>query len=517
MKDNIEQKGGGRGIKEKGERFKRLDRIIHPKSLAIIGATPNPGKYGWLYQSAITAIGFKGNLYPISDKADEILGVKAYRSLSDLPEVPDLAVIVIPAPYVPEALKEALDAGIAGAVIMSAGFSEEGEEGAALEDEIRSIADGRIRVIGPNCFGTYSPKVGVTIIPGSGFSTEPGPVGFFAQSGGLTADLCQLAKGSGVRFSAAVSYGNGVDVNEVDLLEYFAEDKDTKVIAAYLEGVLDGERFFELLRDVTPKKPVIIWKGGMTEAGGRAVMSHTASMGGSRMVWDAIFRQTGAVRASGLEDMVDAMSAFCNIYPRSYPMSNSGGGGNIAMMGGGGALCVEAADLAEDMGLDIPTFPANVQDEIRKNLPPKGSNPKNPVDTGNPMIPPAVMTGFLETAARVDGIDYLILIQILFHIQMLFKKLSGDDSTPLSNFAFYPELSKGVKGVIEKYGKPVVCVLPRTSTTESDEDMELELEWRRARSAFIDAGAAVFPTMERAMTAISRVARYRSCLGAKGR
>ncbi len=525
MKDNIKQKvkeenkgrDGRKGIEEKGERLERLDRIIHPRSVAIIGASPNPGKYGWVYQSAITNIGFKGNIYPISDKADEIMGVKAYRSLSNLPEVPDLAVIVIPAPYVPEALRDALDAGISGAVIMSAGFSEEGEAGAALEDEIRAIADEGIRVIGPNCFGTYSPKAGVTIIPGSGFSTESGPVGFFAQSGGLTADLCQLAKGSGVRFSAAVSYGNGVDVNEVDLLEYFAEDEDTRVIAAYLEGVSDGERFLDLLKEVTLKKPVVVWKGGMTTAGGRAVMSHTASMGGSRTVWDAVFRQTGAVRASGLEDMVDAMSAFCNIYSRSYPLSNSGGRGNIAMMGGGGALCVEAADLAEDMGLDMPRFPADVQEEIRKNLPPKGSNPGNPIDTGNPMIPPAVMTGFLDTAARVDGIDYLLLIQLLFHIQVMFKKLSGDDTIPLSAYAFYPELSKGVKGVIEKYGKPVICVLPRTSTTESDEDMELELEWRRAQKVFTEAGAAVFPTMERAMTAISRVARYRSYLEAKGK
>lgn len=499
----------------KRERLKKLDRVIHPKSLAIIGATPNPGKYGWIYQTAIMSIGFKGNIYPISDKADEILGVKAYPTLSDLPEVPDLAVIMIPAQYVSEALNEALEIGIPGAVIISSGYSEEGEVGATLEEEVRKIAERGIRVIGPNCFGTYSPKVGITIIPGSGFSKEPGPVGFFAQSGGLTADICQLSRSNGVRFSAAISYGNGVDVNEVDLLEYFAEDEDTKVIAAYLEGVCDGERFFELLKEVTLKKPVIIWKGGMTTAGSRAVMSHTASMGGSRQVWDAIFRQTGVVRASGLEDMVDALSAFCNIYPRSYPRSNSRGSGNIAMMGGGGALCVEAADIAEEKGLNIPQFPADVQEKIRKDLPPKGSNPHNPIDTGNPIISPPIMTSFLDTAAKVDEIDYLLLIHLLFHVQVMFRNLSGNDSDPLSNYAFYPELSKGVKEIIGKYGKPVICVLPRTSTTESDEDIELELEWRRARSAFIDAGAAVFPTMERAMTAVSRVVRYHNYLEAK--
>jgi len=182
--------------------FNTLDRIIHPKSVAVVGASPTPGKYGWMYLSAIQRMGYAGEIYPINGKVEEIRGIKAYASLDELPEAPDLAVFTIPARSVPEELERARRLGVKGAIIQSAGFSENGAEGARLEAEIKEISKKGIRVIGPNCFGTYSPKTGVTVIPGFDFSREPGPVGFFAQSGGMTADLGQLARSQGVRFSA---------------------------------------------------------------------------------------------------------------------------------------------------------------------------------------------------------------------------------------------------------------------------------------------------------------------------
>jgi len=480
--------------------YETLDRIIHPKSVAIVGASPTPGKYGWMYLLAIQRMGYAGNIYPINGRVEEIRGVRAYPSLEEVPEVPDLAVFTIPARHVPQELERARRLGVAGAVIQSAGFSEDGTDGARLEEEIKEIAERGIRIIGPNCFGTYSPKTGVTVIPGFDFSREPGPVGFFAQSGGMTADLGQLARSHGVRFSAMVSYGNGADVTDLDLLDYFARDPDTQIISAYLEGVSDGEKFFSLLSETARKKPVVIWKGGTTPAGRQAVMSHTGSLGGEERVWDGIFAQTGAVRVTDLDEMIDTLMAFSLVYPK--------GGRRLAMLGGGGALCVEASDIAYHHQFNFPPFPEDIRARIGSHLSPTGSSPGNPVDTGNPMVAPDALLDIMEAAAATGDIDTILLSQTMQHIHVIMKQITENENIPLSTFAYYPRLAEGVKKLISETGVPIVGVFPRTSTTESDQDMELELEWRRARSAFLDAGAPVYPTVTRAVAALERVCRY---------
>jgi acyl-CoA synthetase (NDP forming) len=483
----------------------QLDRILHPRSLALVGVSGTPGKFGWLYLKSLIHIGFSGNLYPINKNADEILGYKTYPSLAALPEIPDAVIFTIPARHVPEALEEALAAGIPGAVVITAGFSEDTDEGKLLEARVREIARRGIRVIGPNCFGVYSPKTGITVLPGSGFSRESGPVGFFAQSGGLTADLGQIAIGRGVRFSAMVSYGNAADVNELDMLDYFAHDPNTSIIAAYLEGVSDGARFLRLLAEVTRKKPVIIWKGGTSATGARMVMSHTGSMGGQAAIWEAVFGQTGAVRVRGLNDLIDTLAAFNSIYPRA--------GRRIAVMGGGGALGVEASDLVDDLGLVVPVFEKQIQDEINKRLPEFGKSAKNPVDTGNPLIPADPLIEIMQIIAARDNIDAIFVVQLLFHSQVLMRRVAGQTGSPLSLFAQHPRLAEGAGEVSKASGKPIIAVLPRTSISTSDEDLELEAELRRAEAVFQAAGCAVFPTIDRALRALARVVRYQEYRG----
>ena len=480
--------------------YEILDRIIHPKSVAIVGASPTPGKYGWMYLLAIQCMGYAGNIYPINGRVEEIRGVRTYAGLEDLPEVPDLAVFTIPARHVPEELERARRLGVHGAIIQSAGFSENGTTGARLEEEIKEIAGAGIRVIGPNCFGTYSPKTGITVIPGFDFSRKPGPVGFFAQSGGMTADLGQLARSHGVRFSAMVSYGNGVDVTDVDLLDYFARDPDTRIISAYLEGVSDGEAFISLLRETARKKPVVIWKGGTTPAGRRAVMSHTGSLGGEERVWDGIFAQTGAVRVTNLDEMIDTLMAFSLVYPR--------GGRRLAMLGGGGALCVEASDIAYHHQFEFPSFTDDVLSRIGSHLSLTGSSAGNPVDTGNPMVAPESLLDIMQAAAQTGDVDTILLSQTLQHIHVIMKRITENEDLPLSTFAYYPKLAEGIKKLSSETDVSIVGVFPRTSTTEGDQDMELEREWRRARSAFLDAGAPVYPTVARAIAALDRVCRY---------
>jgi acyl-CoA synthetase (NDP forming) len=316
----------------------------------------------------------------------------------------------------------------------------------------------------------------------------------------MTADLGQLARSHGVRFSSMVSYGNGVDVTDIDLLDYFFRDPDTRIIAAYLEGVSDGEKFFTLLKDTAREKPVIIWKGGTTPAGRRAVMSHTGSMGGEERVWDGVFAQTGVTRVTYLEEMVDTLMAFSHVYPR--------GGRRLAMLGGGGALCVEASDIAYHHQFEFPPFPEEVKTRIGSHLSPTGSSPGNPVDTGNPMVAPEALLDIMEAAAQTGDIDTILLSQTMQHIHVIMRRITENDDIPLSTFAYYPKLAEGIAQLISENGVSVVGVFPRTSSTENDQDMELEREWRRARSAFLDAGAPMYPTVARALAALERVCRY---------
>lgn len=478
----------------------QLDRILHPRSVAVIGASGSPGKFGWIFLKSLIHIGFSGNLYPINKNIDEILGYKTYPDLSALPEIPDMVVITIPARHVPEALEKAQAAGSPGAVVITAGFGEDSDEGKRLEARVREIARRGIRVIGPNCFGVYSPKAGVTVIPGSGFSRESGPVGFFAQSGGLTADLGQIAIGRGVKFSVMVSYGNAVDVNELDMLDYFAHDPHTSIIAAYLEGVSDGPRFLGLLKEVTRKKPVIIWKGGTSATGARMVMSHTGSMGGQAAVWDAVIGQTGVVRVRGLTELIDTLAAFSCLYPQA--------GRRMAMMGGGGALGVEASDLVDELGLVMPVFGNDVQQEIGALLPEFGTSAKNPVDTGTPLLGADPLIEIMRIIADKADIDVIFVLQLLFHSQVLMRRVADQAQAPLSLFAHYPRLAEGAREVRLASGKPIVAVLPRTSISGSDEDIELEREIRRAADIFQEAGCVVFPTVDRALKALARVVRY---------
>ncbi|MBN2225300.1 MAG: CoA-binding protein [Deltaproteobacteria bacterium] len=490
------------------DEFQTLDRIIHPASVAVVGASSSPGKFGWLYIKALIDLNFSGRLFPVNDHADEILGVKTYPTLAELPEVPDLLVVTVPARFVADYLEEALALGIPGAVVMSSGFTELSQEGAAMQAHIAEIAARGIRIIGPNCFGIYSPRAGITLIPGSGFSRDSGPVGFFAQSGGMTADLGQMAMSRGIRFSAMISYGNAVDVDEIELLEYFAADPNTHFIASYMEGVVDGRRFFEILGKVAKIKPVVIWKAGITEAGARAAASHTGSMGGSRRLWESLFSQTGVIGVRGLEEMLDVLMMLAYVYPR--------GGRNVAIVGGGGGLAVEASDLAELSGLRLPRFPADVTEQIASLLQGAGSAPTNPVDAGNPVVHPSVLVKIMKMAAALPDVDTLMVVQFLFHIYILFRRMSGQADIPLSTFATYPVLADGIREICNEFGKPVIGVFPETATSENDEEVQLEIEWRKARHALLNAGAPVYPSMERALVALAKMVDHLEYLKSRG-
>ncbi len=211
------------------------------------------------------------------------------------------------------------------------------------------------------------------------------------------------------------------------------------------------------------------------------------------------------MKVRGLNDLIDTLAAFNSIYPRA--------GRRIAVMGGGGALGVEASDLVDELGLVVPVFEKQVQDEINKRLPEFGKSAKNPVDTGNPLIPADPLVEIMQIIAARDTIDAIFVVQLLFHSQVLMRRVAGQAGSPLSLFAHHPRLAEGAGEISKASGKPIIAVLPRTSTSTSDEDLELEAELRRAEAVFQAAGCVVFPTIDRALRALARVVRYQEYRG----
>lgn len=480
--------------------LRAFEPIFYPRALAVIGASADPNKFGNLILGAIQEIGYGGRIYPVNPESREINGLKTFRLLSEIPGPVDFAVIAAPASALVKALEDCRDKGVKGVEILTSGFKETGTPGGRrMEAEVARFARTGMRILGPNCFGVYCPESGLTILPGRDFSRESGPVGFLSQSGGLCADFGQTAKGLGIRFSKMVSYGNGCDVSACDLLEYFFADPKTEIIAGYVEGIDDGLRFLRLLRENRGKKPVILWKAGLTGAGRRAVQSHTGSLGGSPAVWAGAFRQAGAIQVNGAEEMIDAVYAFLHL--------PEGAGPRVAVMGGGGAIGVAASDTLERLGLSVPPFSPRALRKLKACFPPVGNSLKNPVDLGNPMIPPSLLREVLETAGGEKGIDTLIVIQVLFYILYQMRHRAGRADQPLSRFSFQPELLDICRKVRGRYGKPVILVMPDITTDEQRIDLEIEL--RRERDAYQAAGFPVFRSLDRAARALAHVVRFR--------
>jgi acyl-CoA synthetase (NDP forming) len=478
-----------------------LEPLFYPQSVAVIGASNELTKFGNIIINAILEIGYEGRIYPVNPEGGEIHGLKVYESLGKIPGKVDLAILTIPARAVKGALEECLLKGVKGAEILTSGFRETGtREGRKMEEEISQMAKRGIRILGPNCFGVYCPESRLTILPGQNFSRETGPVGFFSQSGGLCADMGQLAQGLGIRFSKMVSYGNGCDLGACDLLEYFFADPKTRLIAGYLEGVKNGPRFLEILRRNRGQKPVILWKAGLTAAGTRAVMSHTGSLSGVEGVWNSALKQAGVVQVGSAEELIDAVYAFLFLPPSSGP--------RVAVMGGGGAISVAASDSLERLGLAVPAFAPPILEKLKTSFPPVGNSLKNPVDLGNPMIPPAMLRKVMEAAAEDEGIDTLIIIQILFYILYQVRHRWKMDNRPLSQFSFQPELLGACQEVREKYRKAILLILPDIVT--DGKMIDLEVEWRRERDLYQKAGFPVFKSLDRAARALKHFLGYHS-------
>lgn len=380
-----------------------LDPFFHPRSLALIGASSREGKVGRMFMDRFLETGFQ-KLYPVNLRESEILGVRAYPSVTDIPGPVDLAIVLTPPAAVVGAIKECVSKSVKGIIINTAGFGEAGEEGKALEREMARIArEGGARIVGPNCIGIYCPSSRLPYPMGPG--QESGSVGVVSQSGSFADHLTLIATSNGVKFSKAISCGNECDLNAVDFLEYLGEDPDTEIIISYLEGIKDGRRFNQLAREISTRKPIIAWKCGTSEAGVRAAASHTGALAGSRLIWDGVLKHAGIVSMKGFEEVLDCLYAF---YYQPLPH-----GKRVGIITGPGGPAVGTADACLELGLEVPGFTEDIKEMLREAMPPVGTSADNPVDMSlASAIVPDVYGKVIRILGRYEKIDMLLAIGI---------------------------------------------------------------------------------------------------------
>jgi len=346
-----------------------LEKLFYPEAIAIVGASRHPGKIGYLILKNLIEYGYKGRIYPINPQANEILGIKAYPSLSAVPEPVDVVIVSVPAHKVLDVVDEAGKVGAKFLVVIASGFKEVGN--VELEEElVRRAHRYGIRVLGPNIFGyVYTPsKLNATFGPRD---VIPGNVAFISQSGALGIALMGTTILEGIGVSAIISIGNKADLDDADFLEFFERDPNTQLILIYMESVRDGRRFMEVASRVVAKKPIIVIKSGRTEAGARAAASHTGALAGNIAIYEAAFKQCGVLMAKSVEEAFDWVKALAwNPLPE---------GDNLVIITNGGGAGVQASDTLADNGIYLKKPPSYLVEEVKKFVPPFASL-ANPID-----------------------------------------------------------------------------------------------------------------------------------------
>jgi acyl-CoA synthetase (NDP forming) len=468
-----------------------LHEILRPKSIAVAGASEMGRGAGFV--TPLQELGFKGKIYPVNPKygGQEILGLKAYATIRDIPDPVDFVISSIPAPQVLALLDDCAAKGVKGIHFFTARFSETGRPDAiALEKEVlRRAKAANIRIIGPNCMGVYYPAWGMAF--NNDMPKQSGPIGLASQSGSVTHEIIEMGLTKGMYFSKGISYGNAIDFNESDYLEYFTEDEDTKLILMYIEGVRDGKRFFKTLSKSTLKKPVIIIKGGRGKAGTRATASHTASLAGAMEIWHSTVKQAGAIEVSTIDELIDVAAAFYYL-PPIY-------GKHVGVAGGSGGTSVMSADLCEEAGLDVIPFPQ----EIREELKAKGNTIwdwiGNPVDFSISMGADNNISEIAGMMSRHPSFDLLLM----FLNPPNWRGNSRPGMGPPNN----------IKDMFERMGlddiqKPLFVVVDDRGRHLNDETGEAARKLLEMRQAIINKGLPVFDSIESAARTASKFADF---------
>jgi len=463
-----------------------LEEIFSPRGIAVVGASPsNPGFATGILASLISA-GFPC-IYPINPKYDEVMGLPCYPSVVAVPGPVDHVIVSIPAEAALSLLDDCAKKRVKSVHFFTAGFSESGDsDRVELEKQmLRKAEEGGFRIIGPNCIGLFAPKsrlVNTAAVP-----IEPGPVAFISQSGGHASNLPLYGSPKGLRFSKVVSYGNGLDVDESELLQYFAQDNETDSIAIYIEGPKNGRNFLNTLREVASVKPVVIYKGGVTEAGKRAAHGHTASLTSSIDVFNSLCRQMNTIQVDNIDEMVDVLVALRFIKPVPD-------GTGVALLGAGGGPSVLASDEMEKAGLTMPVLSPEIRTKLLEFLPLAGSILDNPIDAPNLATPEAI-SSTMKVISQIPDVHIL-----MYH--MGFHPISSWGSGRFSTAAFLEPVIEALSEIRESTEKPIVLAL------RPGIDLGTMKEFLEVQKAFADAGFPVFNSLSQAALALSRVVRW---------
>jgi acyl-CoA synthetase (NDP forming) len=464
--------------------------VFAPKSVAIVGASSNVDSPGHDYLRAIVDFGFAGAIYPINPRATEILGIKAYASLMEVPRSVDFVISCIPADGVLSLIDECRAKGVTALHLFTGRFSETGDAGAvALERDVkRKASEAGIRVIGPNCMGVYDSSSKLSFRPD--LPRTAGDVAFISQSGNNSVELMLHGAARGLRFSKVVSYGNALDLTEADFLDHLADDPMTRVVGAYIEGTGDGRRFFAALSRCARAKPVVILKGGRTGAGSRTAASHTAALAGQRQIWSAVLKQAGAVEVGTFDDLIDMLVAFAFL--------RGEGGPNVGVVGGGGGRAVQSADVCEEAGLRVPNLPEPIRAMLRDKAPQLADWVDNPVDQ-------SILAG-----SGVSGVRVLEMMLSAGEFDALIANV-GEDWV-----LGRPDAIERMGHLVDRFAaigagarKPMAFVLGPADSPD-------ETKWRAVeggRQRLTDARLAVYPSVDRAAAALARYVAHRGVRG----
>jgi len=425
--------------------------FFEPKSVAIIGASRKPGKIGHVILKNFVE-NFKGRIYPVNPHAESILRKKTYHRITAIPDNIDLAVIVVPAVYVPEVVRDCASKKVKAAVIISGGFSEIGN--VELEDQIKEVVNRTdIRVIGVNCLGIFDAhsKIDTMFLPPFKLHRpKEGVISFISQSGAVGSIVLDWISSEGFGVSKMISYGNATDINEADLLEYLGKDPKTRVICMYLEGVKDGKKMMRVARNVSKRKPIIVVKGGRTAEGSHAVSSHTGSLAGSDLVFDAAFKQSGMIRAEGIIQMFDFARALAE-QPPSH-------GDRVQIITNGGGFGVLATDEIVEQKLKMAKMSKNTELHLRNKLRKHAviANPLDLVGDAEPADYKYVLK-LIERDKNIDAILCIVLFQtsgMSSEIVKILKDFSDRCSKPIVVCSSGGEYTKRHTRQLEAAGVP---------------------------------------------------------------
>jgi acyl-CoA synthetase (NDP forming) len=477
-----------------------FSKLFSPASIAFLGASSDHKKWGYRVLANLVRGGYPGRIYPVNPKGGEILGLKVYGHLNEIPEKPDLAIIVVPPSSIVESIRECIDKGIRAGVVITAGFAEIGARGTQLQSEMLDAArKGGMRLVGPNCFGILNPyhKVYAQMPP---IFPPAGDIAIVSQSGNVGITMSRRAMIQGFGVSRLVSIGNEADLHAEDFLEYLGSEDKTKVILSYLEGFKDGRRFYEVTSAVTRKKPVIMIKVGETEAGASAAHSHTAALSGADEVFRGICKQAGIVRVSNMTELLNVGFGFlCNPLPK---------GRKVAITTLGGGWGVLAADACAKLGLDVVKLSGDVLRELDSFLPGWWSR-NNPVDlvAGDSDVQIRV----IEILAKDPNTDNVIALGLPFPNIARLQDPTDENARQQRNRAIidhYERVFGQVKEISKRYDKPIVLA---SDLFAAGPELEREI-----MSAIAALNAVCYSMPDEAAMVLSSMVKYSEYLKRAG-